>query len=433
MHLRLSVILMAAPVIAGLSIPSPPAEIDGEAVEIAVLGNGYLGLNDRRYRGPFVITAESDGLAVVERVGLEAYLEGIREVPFSWEEEALAAQAVAARTYLAWTLSEGRTGSGRRIGFDICATAACQVYAGVEAVLGPDGDRWRAAVAETAGEILVYEGRPARAFYSSTTGERTRNIEDIWPGSTPAPYLVGVSSTGEESPFVEWSWELPVFLMSRLLQEAGVATGEIRSITSRTTDDGEGPWMVDIVSESGTISIDTWELRAKINQAASIMPDRLPASNEEGRVYPTTILSPEYTIRREMRIGRFHNVVYPDPHYVVEGAGWGHLIGMSQFGAQAMAEAGASYPEILAHYYGGLTPVPVEGFLPDELSVGLVVGAESVTVESGSMLEVTVDGEVVEALRPGTWVISWEEGRVTVRPPRVFFPPDPPRQPFTPF
>ena len=415
---RLAVALVvSAGMLIASATPALATHPEGSTVEISVAGSGYLEMNGRRYRGPFIITAESDGVAVVERTGLETYLEGIREVPFAWDEDTLAAQAVAARTYLAWTLSSGRTRTGRRIGYDICATAACQVYAGVEAILGPEGDRWRDAVARTTGEILIYDGAPARAFYSSTTSGRTRNIEDIWPGSTPAPYLVGVPSTDEDSPFVEWSWELPAYQMDRLLRVAGVADGEVQSVATRTTEDGEGPWMVDIVSEMGTVTLDTWELRSKINAAASIMPDRLPASNDEGRVYPTTILSPEYTIRFEMRIGYFQDFAYPDPHYVVEGGGWGHLIGMSQFGAQAMAEKGTSYEEILAHYYGGLTPTPGDAFLPEELSVGLVVGGEAVTVGTDSFLHITLDGEEIEVHDPGPWRFEWADGRLIVIAP----------------
>ncbi len=413
--LTLVILVLAGAVTAMPSVSA--VEFEGSTVEVVVGGDGFLELNGRRYRGPFTISSEDDGVAVVERVGLETYLEGIREVPFSWDEDALAAQVVAARTYLAWTLLGGRTQTGRRIGYDICATAACQVYAGVDAVLGPEGDRWSGAVAGTVGEILVYEGEPARAFYSSTTGGRTRNIEDIWPGSEPAPYLVGVPSTGEDSPFVEWSWQLPAFQMERLLREAGVASGQIRSVETNTTENGEGPWTIEITSDSGTVSLDTWELRAKINAAASIMPHLLPASNDEGRVYPTTILSPEYTIRHEIRMGHFLDFAYPDPYYLVEGRGWGHLIGMSQFGAQAMAERGATYSEILAHYYGGLTPVSGEQFLPEQVSVGLVVGADRVTVDTGSFLMITLDGEQVAVPDPGAWTFQWEDGRLFVISP----------------
>jgi stage II sporulation protein D len=419
--------------VVALAYPAQAADPEGATAEVSVGGEGYLELNGRRYRGPFTITAESDGVAVVEVMGTEMYLEGIREVPFSWDEDALAAQVVAARTYLAWTLASGRTGSGRRIGYDICATAACQVYAGVEPVLGPEGERWRSAITRTAGEILIYDGGPARAFYSSTTGGRTRNIEDIWPGSAPAPYLVGVPSTGEESPFVEWSWELPAHQMDRLLILAGVATGKIDSVTTRTTENGEGPWMVDIVSSSGTISLDTWALRSKINSAASVMSRYLPATSPEGRVYPTTILSPQYTIRYEARIGNFFGNAYPDPYYVVEGAGWGHLIGMSQFGAQAMAERGATYYDILAHYYGGLTPVPGEAFLPDQLAVGLVIGAESVTVDTDSFLSIVLDGDPLAVPSPGAWRFDWEEGRLIVVPPVSGPPSVRPGMPDAPF
>lgn len=436
MSAGLTVALLVMSALVGLSFGSPAvlaAEARGSSAEVSVGGEGYLELNGRRYRGPLIITAERDGVAVVERMTLDTYLEGIREVPFSWEDDALAAQVVAARTYLAWNLIGGRTETGRRIGYDICATAACQVYAGVDAILGPDGHRWRTAVAETSGQILVYGGEPARAFYSSTTGGRTRNIEDIWPGSEPAPYLVGVPSTGEDSPFVEWSWELPAFQMERLLREAGVASGRIRSIESNTTEDGQGPWTIDITSNSGTVSLDTWELRTKINAAASVMPHLLPASNDEGRVYPTTILSPEYTIRYEMRMGHFLDFAYPDPYYVVEGRGWGHLIGMSQFGAQAMAERGASYSEILAHYYGGLTPVSGEQFLPEQVSVGLVVGAERVTVDTRSFLSITLDGEQVAVPDPGAWTFQWEDGRLVLTSPRSGPPRVAPGQPHVPF
>ena len=406
--------------------PAGAARPEGVVIEVAAGGDAYLEMGGRRYRGPFRVTAESDGAAVVETIPLDAYLEGIREVPFVWEEEALAAQVVAARTYLAWTLAGGRTETGQRIGYDICATAACQVYAGVDAILEEDGDRWRTAVARTSGEILIHEGEPARAFYSSTTGLRTRNIEDIWPGSEPAPYLVGVPSPGEDSPYVRWSWELPEFMMERLLREAGVAGGDLRSIFNHRTEDGQGPWMIDIVSDTGTVSMDTWSLRSRINEAASILPDRLPALRPDGVQYPNTVLSPQYTIQRDIRVRSLGMNDRIDPYYIVEGAGWGHLIGMSQYGAQAMAEAGATYPEILAHYYGGLTPVSGDGFLPEELAVGLRIGEEAVRISSDLPLKVTVDGSDLPPAPAGSWTFLWVDGVLQVIPPVRIAPWGPP-------
>jgi stage II sporulation protein D len=148
-----------------------------------------------------VILPRGDGVTAIEALPPEEYLLGIREVPFAWPDEALKTQAVAARTYLAFTLAGGRTATGREHGYDICATTACQVYAGVAGLSSADGVRWRQAVAATASEILLYEGRPVQALYSSTAGDRTRESEDIFPG-LDVPYLAAVDSPGEDSPFV---------------------------------------------------------------------------------------------------------------------------------------------------------------------------------------------------------------------------------------
>jgi hypothetical protein len=82
-----------------------------------------------------------------------------------------------------------------------------------------------------------------------------------------------------------------------------------------------------------------------------------------------------------------------------------------------MAERGATYSEILAHYYGGLTPVSGEQFLPEQVSVGLVVGADFVSVDTGSFLTITLDGEQVAVPDPGAWTFQWEDGRLLVISP----------------
>jgi len=171
--------------------------------------------------------------------------------------------------------------------------------------------------------------------------------------------------------------------------------------------------------------MDTWALRSRINEAAAILPDLLPAKRPDGVDYPNTILSPEFSIRREVRAGRVGGdaLAIALPYYVVEGAGWGHLIGMSQYGAQAMAEAGSGYPEILAHYYGGLTPVPGDQFLPEQVAVGLIVGSELVRIRSDSPLNVVVDGVPVETAEAGSWGFIWVDGALQVTQPVPYVPP----------
>lgn len=131
----------------------------------------------RRYRGKIeVFLNDRGGLNVVNELPLEQYLRGVvpREMgPAVFDElEALKAQAVAARTYAIANLAEFRDE-----GYDICATPRCQVYGGMDDE-HPLSDR---AVAETAGEIVLFEGRPIDALYSSTCGGHTENVQVVFP------------------------------------------------------------------------------------------------------------------------------------------------------------------------------------------------------------------------------------------------------------
>lgn len=387
-------------------------------VRIEPAAGSVVEMGGRRYRGILDIGGYATGLAVVEETTVDDYLLGIREVPFSWDAQALAAQAVAARTYLAWTLQRGRSSNGRRYGYDICATSACQVYAGLDGVEGAYGDRWRAAVKRTAGEILLYEGRPAMAVYSSTTGGRTRAAADVF--GTDVPYLQAVDSPGEPSPFVDWQFDLDVDQMTALLTEADLLDGRLLGVTTRVTPDGEGPWMVDILTDRGTTTIGTWELRGRLNGAAAhVLADVLPAERPDGRRYPQTVLSPTYTIttHTSFRWSEETERFEARPLFRFEGHGWGHLVGMSQYGAQAMAERGATYGEILAHYYGGLEPVSGEGVLPSTVRVGLVTAAEEVTVTPSGPVRVLVDGVELVAEELGPWVFQADDAGILVIPP----------------
>lgn len=396
-----------------------PAAVAGDRVRIEAPPGVRLVVGGVRYAGPLDVTGHPAGLGLTERTSLDAYLEGITEVPFAWPEEALKAQAVAARTYLAWTLDRGRTADGRRYGYDICATTACQVYTGVAAVEGWGGDRWKEAVESTTGEILIHAGRPAQALYSSTSHGRTRNVEDIFPGASPTPYLVAVDSPNEDSPFVEWGFDLSTGEMAALLKEAGLLHGALLDVDTVVTEDGGGPWTVRIEGSGAVTSISTWELRGRLNRAASILPDRLPPLRPDAdRRYPTTILSPTFTIESKWAFilppGQLSRV---ERVFEIRGGGWGHSVGMSQFGAEAMASGGVGYAEILAHYYGGLRPEAGDGLLPDEVVVGLQTGVANVEVGADGPIVVSVDGEVVADGVLGTWTFEQAGSGVRAVPP----------------
>ncbi len=191
----------------GLPAPGAPArtllvEGSGEVrevpapLELQAADGSLLPVGDARYRGNLLLVATPRGtLHVVNRVGLESYLPGVVPLemgPRVYDElEALKAQAVAARTY-----AVKRRGDFSAEGYDLCATARCQVYGGATAEQ-PLSTR---AVEATAGQVLLYAGVPADTLFTSTCGGRTEDAYNVFPSYSQAafPYLRSVSCAGEE-------------------------------------------------------------------------------------------------------------------------------------------------------------------------------------------------------------------------------------------
>lgn len=414
-------LLVAALLIPPAAVSAQESEDSPEVVRARVVeitpadDDAAVVLDGRRYGGTVRISGHPTGMAVVEAVELDGYLAGIQEVPFSWEEAALEAQVIAARTYLSWTLARGRTDSGRRYDYDICATDACQVYAGLEPGSAEGGDRWLEAIEATGSQILIYDGSAAQTYYSSTSGGRTRTVSDVWP-DVDLPYLVAVESPGEESPFVEWSWRLPHRQMEQVMRVAGLVDGAMEDVRTVTTGDGDGPWTITVDSGETEQTRTTWEMRGILNRAGpAVMAGLLPALRPDGPRYPQTILSPTFVIERidlPLRAPVGSLTIYQ-----VDGRGWGHLVGMSQYGAQAMATAGASAPEILAHYYRGLDLVEAPELVPDVVEVALATGIGAVEVEVTGPVTVKVDGDEIASSELGTWGMSADQGSVEVSSP----------------
>ncbi len=401
-----------------LALPAGADEtVLGSTLEFIPASGTAIEVEGRLYEGSVLLRIHSDGIAVTERTAVDRYLLGIREVPFSWESSALEAQAVAARTYLAWTLHRGRSRNGRKYGYDICATTSCQVYAGVGGLSEASGSRWKRAVEATTGQILVYGGRPAQALYSSTTGGRTRSVEDVF-GSSAVPYLTAVDSPDENSPFVDWVFGLTEADFQLLLEGAGVVDSPITGVEMVPTADGGGQTRVRFTTASGEVEIGTWDLRTSINRADGVLGDRLPAVSPSGRRYPQTIMSPTYEIERKtFYLKLFGSPPVPRTWYRISGHGWGHLVGMSQYGAQAMAKKGASYSEILGHYFTGLIPTDGSSWLPSHVTVGLSTGLESISLRPDGPVTVRKDGVAIGTDVLGSWQVSMLGDRLAIVPP----------------
>lgn len=400
-------------VTAGIAAPNPA--VSGDEVVVIAPPGSLIEVGEDRYAGPLRLVASDEGVVMTETLSIESYLLGIREVPASWPTEALKAQAVAARTYLAYTLASGRTSSGERFGYDICATTACQVYRGHAELATPEGQRWAQAVAATSGEILLYDGRPAQALYSSTSGTKTRESEDIFPG-LDVPYLAAVPSPGEDSPFVNWSFDVSESEMTALLAGADLLHGPLSSVTVVETPDGGGPWQVQVSSGGQVEQMGTYQFRSAINAAAAAFPERFPAERPDGRRYPQTVLSGTYEISALPQVTDHGHYRELGRSFRFSGEGWGHQVGMSQYGALAMAEAGATYSEILAHYYGGLLPQPGAGWLPGAVTVGLALEVDEIEAITGPGITVAIDGVEV-GTGTGRWELRPEQGKVTTSVP----------------
>jgi stage II sporulation protein D len=178
--------------------PKLSVEINGAATELAgpllfLPGKTPLEL-DRPYRGQIAVSVVDGKLDAVNLLGLEAYLQGVvpREMPSEWPEEALKAQAVAARSYALSHLIRGKH-------FDVYADVRSQVYGGIPG----EHPRATAAVQATKGQVLLWEGKPADALFHSTSGGATLDAAEVF--GKPVPYLVGVEDPWSAlSPVHRW-------------------------------------------------------------------------------------------------------------------------------------------------------------------------------------------------------------------------------------
>ncbi len=162
-------------------LPAPLAVTS--ATPITFDGAASTGVIDGRYRGSISLTLDRGRLEVINRVGLEAYLRGVvaSESPPRWPAAELEAQAIAARSYAVASTPVNAA-------FDLYADTRSQEYGGV----GAETPATDAAVADTTGEVVTYQGRPVVTYYFAASGGATEDVQNGFPGAAPKPWLVGV-------------------------------------------------------------------------------------------------------------------------------------------------------------------------------------------------------------------------------------------------
>ncbi len=257
-----------------------------------------------------ILVRRGDG--TVSEEDLEDYLLGavLGEMPADFELEALKAQAVAARTYAMAAKESMKHGDG-----SICTDyTCCQAYISPEDYRNQGGSlgsiqRIRDAIRDTRGLVLLYEGELIEATYFSCSGGRTEDAAAVW--GTEVPYLQSVESPGEEGAahFTD-----RVFISrEELLEKLNITSIEVGPVT---------------YTEGGGVAVLTLGNREFSGTALRTL---------------LGLRSTAFTLEED------------GSGLVFVTRGFGHRVGMSQYGADAMAVTGAVFPEILAHYYPGTT------------------------------------------------------------------------------
>lgn len=276
----------------------------GESFTLEMV-EGLVEFDGSRYRGAITLLAEGDELLIINRLDLESYLRGVvpSEMSASWPLEALKAQAVAARSYTMTSLDPGAP-------YDLCATVDCQVYRGVAA----EQERTDRAIRETAGVVVSFAGVTARTYYHSDSGGYVASSSEVW--GRQVPYLVALTDAPTSTPHRSWQLRLDGAAVGASLSAAGYPVGSVTDLR------------VVALTESGRVR----ELEVRGTAGSTVL--RGARLTELARSWG--LKSMRFRVQGGL---------------VVSGDGWGHGVGMSQYGARALASLGHDYGRILAFYY----------------------------------------------------------------------------------
>lgn len=295
---------------------------DTQGINMSIVPvGGNITLDGTEYRGSIVLTNISDSKMMVMNVlHLEEYLWGVvpGEMPSSWDHQALKAQAVCARGFAVSNFNKHISS-----GFNVCATTNCQVYKGASA----ETEATTKAVNETYGKVVTFNGEPIESLFFSSSGGYTANAKNVWGGYVE--YLQGVPDPYEPADAPNHSWNVYMSLseIKTALANYGVNVGTVWGF--QLTEDETG--------RVYKLRIDGSEGSKTLTYGSTCAP-----------FVPYGVISPNYDA-----------IACYDPAtglligYHFYGGGWGHGVGLSQYGAKGMADAGFYYRDILKHYYPG--------------------------------------------------------------------------------
>lgn len=357
---------------------------EGEYLAVTPANAGDEGrtwFKGRQYYGGFQYMRRSgNDLTVVNFVSEDLYVAGVLPYEFvvSGTVESLKAGAVAIRTFARATTKHSASG------FDLCNTTDCQVYRG--AYTGENAAGILQAVRETAGLCAYYDGKPIQAVYSSSDGGATEDAANAW--GTEHPYLKGKPDPYESTISFggqSWSYSISASDLQSLLQKQGYACGTVTGLAvTETTPNGNVNEIT--VTDSGGKTFTFARDKVRVLQGlpgVQYMSRRFTIRPNGGAVEPggafsvydgkttstanavtavtasgrTAVSAPAPVITGSgvTTVGEGAASPSSGPGWTITGSGYGHNVGLSQWGAYAMGRLGYTYDEILKFYYTGIT------------------------------------------------------------------------------
>jgi stage II sporulation protein D len=268
-------------------------------------------VNGLSYRGDVWVRAVKGQIFVINSLDLEEYLYGVipREISPSWPEQALKTQAVAARTYALYHIIKRK----HEI-YDVFSTTSSQVYGG-KVSEHPSAIR---AVDQTKGEVLTCKEKLVLALYHANSGGKTEQMENVWPGGFT--YLKSVKDDFSiKKPGYSWDKNLETTEIEKCLKKFGLDISSIIKITPVERAASGRIKKLEIKQEGGSFFLSGNSFRLMVG------PARIKGANFE--------------VKKEKEM------------FCFSGKGYGHGVGMSQWGVNSMAKKGYDYSQILKFYY----------------------------------------------------------------------------------
>lgn len=330
-----------------------------------------LGINSKHYRGMFEFRRQQNSdMTAINVVSLEEYLYGVvpAEMPASWNIEALKAQAVVSRTYAAKNI--GRYGS---YGFDLTDDVYSQVYKGYDG----ENPLTNKAVDETKGIVAIYQGSLIDALFHSHSGGYTEDNNNYF--SADVPYLKGVEDKyvfGYNSADDSWTVTCTKEQIKDELLKRGQNIGDVQDV--KVTDKS---WTgraitVTIYGTNGTYTLSKGQIRSFFGTKSTMLTitgngsDEFDAFAQSASADSIKISLKNINIASANGIFKFSgNTIYvigqngatqinptttASNVYTINGSGYGHGVGLSQYGARGLADHGYNYIAILKYYYKGI-------------------------------------------------------------------------------